>query len=38
MLAFVGMPLVLAAALFAASLIPARRATRTDPVIALRHE
>jgi putative ABC transport system permease protein len=33
---FVGVSLVLAAAGFVASLIPARRATRVDPIVALR--
>ncbi|MBI5283347.1 MAG: ABC transporter permease [Candidatus Solibacter usitatus] len=37
-LAFVAMPLALTCALLAAGLIPALRATRTDPLIALRHE
>lgn len=36
--AFVLMPLALAAALTAASLLPAWRAARTDPITALRHE
>ena len=33
---FVGVSLLLAAAGFVASLIPARRATRVDPIVALR--
>jgi ABC-type lipoprotein release transport system permease subunit len=35
---FTGVSLILAAAGFVASLIPARRATRVDPIVALRTE
>jgi ABC-type antimicrobial peptide transport system permease subunit len=35
---FTGVSLMLAAAGFVASLIPARRATRVDPIVALRTE
>ena len=37
-LVFVGVSALLAAAGFVASLIPARRATRVDPIVALRNE
>jgi len=35
---FLGVPFTLASALVVACLIPAQRATRTDPIAALRHE
>jgi ABC-type lipoprotein release transport system permease subunit len=37
-LTFVSVPLLLGTIALAASVIPARRATRIEPLVALRHE